>query len=100
MQAGEIISIVAVLISFLSLVLSQRKADREREREREQEREISAQNFTTFQKDIETIGTNVSEIKQKVEKIDDKMNNDHAKIVDHEARLKNLEKEVFKRSEK
>lgn len=95
MATGEIISIIAVVLSFLgvlsSFIFSYKKADRERE----QERANNIENITVIKKDIISISTDISDIKKKFDKIDEKMNSDHDKITEHETRIKNLEKEVF-----
>lgn len=97
MSTGEIISIIAVCLSFLgvlsSFIFSYKKADRERN----QERELNVQNITTIKKDIANICEEIGEIKNKLNKMDDKRNNDHDIIINHESRITNLEKEVFKK---
>lgn len=42
------------------------------------------------------IKTSTDEIKYKVEKIDIKIQTDHERLIEHEQKIKNLEKEVFK----
>ena len=97
MTSGEIISIIAVCISFLgvlsSFIFSYRKADREREKERE----LNVQNITIIKKEISNIGDDVNDIKAKLNKLSDKRDNDHDIIIKHEARITSLEKEVFKK---
>ena len=97
MTTGEIISIIAVCLSFLgvlsSFIFSYRKADKERV----QEREMNVKNIVTIKNDIENISTNIGEIKKKIDKIEEKADTDHEKIIQHEARIKNLEKTVFKK---
>jgi hypothetical protein len=90
MATGEIISVIALCFSCFGVVsafiFSSRKASKESENERKEKDRI-----------MQSLLSDVGEIKQKVEKIDDRMFNDHEKVVDHEARIKNLEKEVFKK---
>lgn len=97
MTTGEIISIVAVVLSFLgvlsSFIFSYRKASKERD----EERENNIENITSIKKDISNISADISDMKRKFDRIDEKMSNDHDKIVNHETRIKNLEKEVFKK---
>lgn len=97
MATGEIISIIAVCLSFLgvlsSFIFSYKKADREREKERE----LNVENIVTIKNDITNISKDISEIKRKIDKIEDRADNDHEKIIQHETRIKNLEKEVFKK---
>ena len=100
MTAGEIISIIAVCLSFLgvlsSFVFSYRRADKERD----QERETNVKNIVTIKNDITNISKDTSEIKRKIDKIEDRADNDHEKIIQHESRIKNLEKEVFNKKNK
>ena len=96
MTNGEIISIKAVCLSFLgvlnSFVFSFRKASKERD----QERESNIRNVAEIKNNIGSITSSVNEIKYKVERIDEKMQSDHEKIIEHDTKIKNLEKEVFK----
>lgn len=88
MTAGEIISIIAVVISFLGALtafyFSMKKQNKEQVAEKSDENH-----------NMKMLMADVAEIKAKVEKIDDRMFNDHEKVVEYEARIKNLEKEVF-----
>ena len=96
MSNGEIISLIAVSLSFLgvltSFVFSYRKATRERD----QERENSLKNTMEIRNNMAIIKTSTDEIKYKVEKIDIKIQTDHERLIEHEQKIKNLEKEVFK----
>ena len=100
MTAGEIISIIAVCLSFLgvlsSFIFSYRKADKERD----QERETNVKNIVTIKNDITNISKDIGEIKRKIDKIEDRADTDHEKIIQHESRIKNLEKEVFNKTKK
>lgn len=97
MSIGEIISIIAVLLSFIgvasSFMFSYKKADKERD----QERELNVRNITTIKDDLGHVSTDVKDIRSKIDKIDDKINQDHAAIIEHETKIKNLEHEVFNR---
>lgn len=88
MTTGEIVSIIALVISFFGVVtafiFSARKADKERAEERKND-----------DYNMRSLMSDVAEIKAKVDKIDEKIFNDHEKVVEYEARIKNLEKEVF-----
>lgn len=96
MSNGEIISLIAVSLSFLgvltSFVFSYRKATRERD----QERENSLKNTMEIRNNMAIIKTSTDEIKYKVEKIDIKIQTDHERLIEHEQKIRNLEKEVFK----
>lgn len=98
MGVGDILSLIAVCLSFVgvasSFVFSYKKADRERD----QERELNIKNITTIKNKLDGMGDNVAEIKTKVDRIDDKLSKDHETIVEHEEKIKHLEKEVFKYS--
>ena len=95
MSNGEILSLIAVSLSFIgvltSFIFSYKKAIKERDTEREH----NINNIAEIRNNISTIKTSVDDIKYKVEKIDEKMQNDHEKLVEHEQKIKNLEKEVF-----
>lgn len=97
MSIGEIISIIAVCLSFLgvlsSFIFSYKKADKEREAERE----LNVKNITTIKNDIKNINEAVVKLENKLDKIDEKMNSDHDKLVEHDTRIRNLENEVFKK---
>ena len=93
MSTGEIISIIAVVLSFLgvlsSFLFSYKKADREADKERE----LNVVKITNIQNDISNISGDIQSINKKLDKID----NDHDTIINHESRIVNLEKEVFKK---
>lgn len=95
MSNGEIISVVAVILSFIgvisSFIFSYKKADRERD----QEREMNIRNITTIKDDVKNMNNNLVEVKSKVEKIDDTVCNLNNKIIEHDEKIKHLEKEVF-----
>lgn len=97
MATGEILSIIAVSLSFLgvlsSFIFSYRKADKERA----QEIKNNVENIVTIKNDITNISKDIGEIKRKIDKIEDRAETDHEKIIQHETRIKNLEKEVFKK---
>lgn len=88
MTAGEIISIIAVVISFFGATTAFYFAMKKQNKE--QTNEESEQNHN-----MKMLRADVAEIKVKVEKIDDRMFDDHEKVVEYEARIKNLEKEIF-----
>ena len=85
MSTGEIISIIAVCLSFLGV------------KERSQERELNVVKITNIENSISNICGDIQEIKRKIDKIDETKNSDHEKIIEHETRIKNLEKEVFRK---
>lgn len=96
MTSGEITSIIAVSLSFIALVTSFVFSYKKAIRERDQERESNVKNVYEIKNSISTIKENVEEIKDKVEKIDGKMQSDHERLIEHEQKIRNLEKEVFR----
>lgn len=96
MTNGEIISLIAVCLSFIGVVISFYFSFRKANKERDQERENNIRNVVEIKNNIGSISTSVSEIKYKVERIDEKMQTDHEKLIEHETKIRNLEKEVFK----
>ena len=96
MTNGEIISLIAVCLSFIGVVISFYFSFRKASKERDQERENNIRNVIEIKNNIGTISSSISEIKYKVERIDEKMQSDHEKLIEHETKIKNLEKEVFK----
>lgn len=96
MTNGEIISIIAVCLSFLGVLTSFIFSFKKASKERDQERESNIRNVAEIKNNIGSISTSVNEIKYKVERIDEKMQSDHEKLIEHETKIKNLEKEVFK----
>ena len=95
MANGEIISIIAVCLSFLGVLTSFVFSFRKASKERDQERENNIRNVIEIKNNIGAISSSVSDIKYKVERIDEKMQNDHEKLIEHETKIRNLEKEVF-----
>lgn len=95
MTTGEIISIIAVCISFFGVLSSFMFSNRRANKERDDEREINVKNIVTIKNDITNISENIIDIKRKIDKIEDRADNDHEKIIEHETRIKNLEKSVF-----
>ena len=95
MATSEIISTIAVILSFVgvlsSFVFSYKKADKERD----QEREMNIKNITTIKDNLQNVNENVGEIKHKVEKIDDNAVELNNKITEHDQKIKHLEKEIF-----
>ena len=96
MTNGEIISLIAVCLSFIGVVTSFVFSFRKASKERDQERESNIKNVAEIKNNISTINSSVSEIKYKVEKIDEKIQSDHERLIEHETKIRNLEKEVFK----
>ena len=96
MTNGEIISVIAVCLSFMGVLTSFVFSFRKASKERDQERESNIQKVAEIKNNIGSITTSVNEIKYKVERIDEKMQSDHEKLIEHETKIRNLEKEVFK----
>ena len=96
MTTGEIISIIAVCLSFMGVLTSFIFSFRKASKERDQERESNIRNVAEIKNNIGSITSSVNEIKYKVERIDEKMQSDHEKLIEHETKIRNLEKEVFK----
>lgn len=97
---SEVTSIIAIGISFLGVVISFYFAFKKADKERVEEKELNVKNITTIKDDLTHMREDIGEIKTKVEKIDERTHEDHAKIVEHETKIKNLEKEVFGRGKK
>ena len=96
MTNGEIISVIAVCLSFMGVLTSFVFSFRKASKERDQERESNIRNVAEIKNNIGSITSSVNEIKYKVERIDEKMQSDHEKLIEHETKIRNLEKEVFK----
>jgi len=96
MTTGEIISVIAVCLSFFGVVISFIFSSKKDNRERDEEKKSNIENIAEIKNNVNNIKSGVDDIKYKVEKIDEKMQNDHDKLTAHETRLRNLEKEVFK----
>lgn len=97
MTTAEIVAIIALLISFCGLVIAFRREGRDSGKARDAE----TATLTTIQSELRGIGANVERIERKVDKIDDRSEADHEKIIENDTKIKNLEKEVFnKRSER
>ncbi len=97
MSSGEIIAIMAVCISFLGVIVSFIFSFRKDGREADKDREEGAATLATIQNDLRNISANIERIERKVDKIEERSNGDHEKIVEHDTKIKNLEKEVFKK---
>lgn len=97
MTTGEIISVIAVCLSFLGVLSSFIFSVRKNDKERKKEIEMNVQNILTIKNDIGNISTNIGEIKKKIDKMEERADTDHEKIIEHDARIKNLEKTVFKK---
>ena len=94
MATGEIISICIAFFGALpAFIFSFRRSNKERDEERRR----NTENIVTIKNDITNISSNISEIKRKIDKIEDRADTDHEKIVELDTRVKNLEKEVFKK---
>ena len=70
MTNGEIISIIAVCLSFLGVLTSFVFSFRKASKERDQERESNIRNVAEIKNNIGSITASVNEIKYKVERID------------------------------
>lgn len=99
MTATEIYSLIAILISFTGIIVSWYYSHRKLDKERTKEHELNVQNITSIQKDISAISKDIADIRMKINKLDQQMYNDHEKIVEHDNRIKHLEKTVFKKGE-
>lgn len=97
MNSGEIISIVAVCLSFLGVATSVYFSTRKVSKESEREKEKNIQNITTIKYDIGNVKSGVDEIKFNIKNINDRMRNDHDKLMEHDVKIKNIENEVFKK---
>lgn len=97
MTTGEIISLIALCLSILVFISNFAFSYRKAENERDQERADNVQNIATIKNDISNINKSVLKLENKLDKIDEKTDSDHEKIIEHETRIKNIEKEVFKK---
>lgn len=97
MSTGELISIIAVCLSFLGLLISFIFSYKKDNRESDNEKEKDIANIVEIKSNIITIKSGIEDIKYNVKNLDIKMQNDHEKIIEHETKIKNLEKEVFKK---
>lgn len=97
MLTEEIVSVLALCLSFVGVLSSFIFSTRKESKEHEKEREINVQNITTIRNDIATINEAFSKIEKQLDKIDEKIDSDHEKLIEHESRIKNLEKCIFKR---
>lgn len=97
MTSGEIISIMAVCISLLGVIVALIFSIRKDKREDTNEVKEDAATLATIQNELRNISANTERIERKVDKIEERSNGDHEKIVEHETKIKNLEKEVFKK---
>jgi peptidoglycan hydrolase CwlO-like protein len=97
MSVSEIISLVAVILSFIGVASSFLFSYRKIDKERDQERELNIKNITTIKDNIGNINNNLVEVKNKVEKIDDTVWNLNNKLTEHDQKIKHLEKEVYKK---
>jgi len=97
MLSEELVSVLALFLSFVGVLSSFIFSTRKETKEHEKEREINVQNITTIRNDIANFTESVSKIEKKLDKIDEKMDSDHEKLIDHENRIKNIEKHIFKR---
>lgn len=97
MTSGEIVSILAVAIAFCGMIISFVYSARKDGRESGKDRAAATATLSTIQNELRNIGANVERIERKVDKIDDRSEADHEKIIENDTKIKNLEKEVFKR---
>ena len=96
MTTTEIVAIIALLISFCGLVVALRREGRDSGKARDTE----TSTLTTIQNKLDNIVGDLGRFERKVDKIDDRSEADHEKIIENDTKIKNLEKEVFKRSER
>ena len=96
MQTGEIISLVAIIISFIgvvsSFIFSYKKADKERDAERE----LNIKTITNIKDNLQSIDKVVNKIDLKIEAINENVNEIDRKIVEHDTKIKSLEHEIYK----
>lgn len=95
MELGEIISIVAVVISFLGLIVSFIFSYRKIDKERDTERENNIRNITMIKEDIKSMAEKIENIEVKLSKIDEATNNYDKAFERNTQRIIHLEKEVF-----
>lgn len=93
MSMGEIISVFALLIAFSGLIINFKGEARKNKKENAD----SVTALALIQSENRNISAGIERLERKVDKIEERTNGDHEKIVDNEARIKNLENEVFKK---
>lgn len=96
MTNGEIFSLIAVILSFIGVVISFVFSYRKATKERDEERENNVTNIVTIKNNINNIKLSVDEIKEKIEKIDDRTQSDHERLIEHGQKINNLEKAAYK----
>lgn len=97
MTSGEILSLLAVLIAFFGLVVTLIFSLRKDSAASRKEEAQNVRTLSTIQNDLQNIGDNIARIERKVDKIDERSNIDHEKIIENDTKIKNLEKEVFRK---
>ena len=94
MTNGEII---ALLISFCALIVSFVFSMRKDGRENTSEKKQDAATLATIKIELQNIGANTERIERKVDQIEERWTSDHERIIENDTKIKNLEKEVFKK---
>lgn len=95
MTNGEIISLIAVVLSFLALCATIYFSSRKASKEDSEEQKQNIADITTIKNDISSVKNSVIDIKFNIKEINEKMDKDHDKIIEHETKITKLEKEVF-----
>lgn len=94
MTNGEII---ALLLSFCALIVSFVFSLRKDGRESANATKQDAATLATIQIELRNITANTERIEKKVDQIEQRSNGDHEKIIENDTKIKNLEKEVFRK---
>lgn len=88
---------IAILLSFLSLIVSSVFSLRKDGRENTKDEKQDAATLATIQNELRNISANTERIERKVDQIEERSNGDHEKIIENDTKIKNLEKEVFRK---
>lgn len=100
MSIGEILSLIAVCLSFIGVAVSFGFSYRKVDKERDSERELNVKQMTVMNDKLDSIGGTITEVRTDVKRIDEKMQNDHEVIIRHDQKINNLEAVVFKTRKK
>jgi peptidoglycan hydrolase CwlO-like protein len=96
MGTSEIIAIVAVATSILSLLASVVFNSRKDNREVDKDRIAFTQAQTETIDKLNNIAVSLSKLDVKMESLENKIERDHETLIQHDQKIKHLEKEVFR----
>ena len=97
MTYGEIFSLISIIIAFTSFIVSLIVMSKKASKDSAKEKEALNTNMHEVKYAVQSIQAEIVDIKSNIQSIDEKFSKDHDKLVEHNTRLTNLEKEVFSR---